>query len=243
VIHPFDCLVENTARRYRAAGRFTTGFVRGKLCHDPVYAYLISNPAWIPRTGPLLDLGCGRGILMTLLSEAGKLALIPSMEMPLCGIDLRPNDAAAAKLALGREAEIAVADVRAATLPACEAVVLLDLLLYLTAEEQEVLLRRVADTLPGGGVLIMREADAGAGLRFRATRTAERLCALARGHFRQRYHYRSEAEWRSLLETLGFSVETVPMSEGTPFANVLFIARLETSPSPKSCDTRTCTAP
>lgn len=230
MIHPFDRLVENTARRYRAAGRFTEGFVRGKLRHDPVYAYLLSNPDWLPRTGRVLDLGCGRGILMSVLLEAQKLALISSMELRLCGIDLRPNDAAAAKLALSDEAEIAVADVRTAALPACGAVVLLDLLLYLAAEEQEALLKRIANVLSKGGALILREADAGSGPRFQATRTAERLCALARGHLRQHYHHRSKAEWRSLLEALGFSVETVPMSEGTPFANVLFIARLR-SPS------------
>ncbi|MGX2039273.1 methyltransferase domain-containing protein [Methylocaldum sp. MU1018] len=225
MIHPFDRLVENTARRYRAAGRFSEGFVRGKLRHDPVYAHLLSNPDWIPRAGSVLDLGCGRGILMSLLSEARKLALIPAVDRRLKGIELRPQDAAAARLSLDGEAEIAVADVRTAPLPDCGAVVLLDVLLYLAAEEQEALLQRVADALPAGGMLIMREADAGSGLRFRATRAAERLRALARGHFRQRYHYRGETEWRSLLEALGFSVETVPMSQGTPFANVLFVAR------------------
>jgi SAM-dependent methyltransferase len=225
VIADFGLLAERIARRYRAAGRFTEGFVRGKLRHDPVYAYLLSNPDWLPETGTVLDLGCGRGILMSLLSEARNLAPPILKEARFCGIDLRPNDVAAARLALSDEAEIAVADVRTTALPACRAAVLLDLLLYLAAEEQEELLERIADVLQGGGTLIMREADAGSGLRFQATRTAERLCAVARGHFRQRYHYRSEAEWRSLLEALGFSVETVPMSEGTPFANVLFVAR------------------
>jgi SAM-dependent methyltransferase len=225
VIVDFGHLAEQTARRYRAAGRFTEGFVRGKLRHDPVYAYLLSNPDWLPRSGAILDLGCGRGILMSLLSEARRLDLIPLSNAQFFGIDLRPNDVAAARLALGDEAEIAVADVRSAALPACRAAVLLDLLLYLAADEQEALLERIADVLPDGGALVMRETDAGSGLRFQATRTAERLCALARGHVRQRYHYRSETEWKGLLEALGFFVETVPMSEGTPFANVLFIAR------------------
>lgn len=222
----FGLLAERTARRYRAAGRFTEGFVRGKLRHDPVYSFLVSNPDWLPRTGSLVDLGCGRGILLSLLTEARKLDMIPLSDTRYSGIDLRENDAAAAHLALGDEAEITVADVRTAALPACDAIVLLDVLLYLSAEEQEALLKRIAQVLPENGVLVMREADAGPGLRFRATRTAERLCALARGDFRQRYHYRREKEWRRLLEMLGFSVKTVPMSEGTPFANVLFVARL-----------------
>jgi hypothetical protein len=35
---------------------------------------------------------------------------------------------------------------------------------------------------------------------------------------------RSLAAWVVKLEALGFQVEAVPMSQGTPFANVLLIA-------------------
>lgn len=226
MVFDFGLLAEHAARRYRPAGRFTEGFVRGKLRHDPVYSHLISNPNWLPQSGLILDLGCGRGILLSLLSEVRKRALTTLYDVRLCGLDLRTKDIAAARRALGDEAEIKLADVRSAALPAPGAVVLLDLLLYLRAEEQETLLKRIADSLPAGGTLVMREADAASGLSFRATRTAERLCALARGQFSQRYHYRSETEWRDLLEGLGFTVETAPMSKGTPFANVLFIAHL-----------------
>jgi hypothetical protein len=38
-------------------------------------------------------------------------------------------------------------------------------------------------------------------------------------------HCRSAREWASALEALGFSAAPEPMSEGTPFANVLFVAR------------------
>jgi hypothetical protein len=34
------------------------------------------------------------------------------------------------------------------------------------------------------------------------------------------------AQWRSALEALGFTVQTEPMSHGTPRANVLLAARL-----------------
>jgi hypothetical protein len=32
------------------------------------------------------------------------------------------------------------------------------------------------------------------------------------------------AEWQSLLQAIGFAVQARPMSQGTPFANVLLIA-------------------
>jgi hypothetical protein len=36
------------------------------------------------------------------------------------------------------------------------------------------------------------------------------------------------AQWRSALEALQFTVRAEPMSRGTPFANVLLVARTAT---------------
>ena len=33
-------------------------------------------------------------------------------------------------------------------------------------------------------------------------------------------------EWIDLLKSIGFKVETMPMSEGKPFANVMLICRV-----------------
>ena len=57
------------------------------------------------------------------------------------------------------------------------------------------------------------------------TKWAERLAGALRGEFMQRLHYRDAAQWTAELEGRGFSVRAQPMSEGTPFANVLFVAR------------------
>ncbi|MGA1858525.1 hypothetical protein VH569_21255, partial [Azospirillum sp. 11R-A] len=43
--------------------------------------------------------------------------------------------------------------------------------------------------------------------------------------WRQPLTYRPAAEWSELLSSLGFATEALPMSQGTPFANTLFIAR------------------
>ena len=104
-------------------------------------------------------------------------------------------------------------------------VVCSDVLHYLPAAAQEELIARVAAALEPGGLLLVRDADAAGGWRFAATRIQERACALARRHWRQRFHYRSAAEWRRLLESAGFAVDVEPMSLGTPYANVLLAAR------------------
>lgn len=221
----YDRLVEATARRYHMAGRFDQGFIRGKLRNDPVYAYVLQQQI-LPQQGLLLDLGCGRGMLLALLATARQMGIDAiGKDLLLAGIEQRSREAATAKLALSNDAKIDPGDIREAELPTCTGILLIDVLLYLHADEQQDLLRRIAAVLGRNTVFIIREADAGSGLSFHLTWLAERWCALARGHWRQRYHYRRQQEWRGLLESLGFAVTTVPMSNGTPFANVLYIAR------------------
>jgi hypothetical protein len=47
---------------------------------------------------------------------------------------------------------------------------------------------------------------------------------LIRGHSLLTTHCRSLTQWRALLAQCGFDVEATPMSQGTPFANVLLVA-------------------
>ncbi|HYG65142.1 MAG TPA: class I SAM-dependent methyltransferase, partial [Thermoanaerobaculia bacterium] len=122
-------------------------------------------------------------------------------------------------------AVIETADLRDADFPTARAVLLLDVLHYLPAAAQEELLARAVRALEPGGVLFIRDADAAAGWRFTATRIQERLATMARRQFRQRFHYRSTAEWRALLAAYGLEVSSEPMSMGTPYANVLIQAR------------------
>jgi cobalamin biosynthesis Co2+ chelatase CbiK len=48
---------------------------------------------------------------------------------------------------------------------------------------------------------------------------------LARGHGWVHTYCRSVSQWQQLLYECGFDNVVVPMSEGTPFANFLLVAR------------------
>jgi SAM-dependent methyltransferase len=220
----YAVLVEKTALRFSSSGRFEQGFVRGKLLHDPVYREILDRNI-LPNQGKILDLGCGRGILLALLTTLRHSNSALDSQLEYQGFELSEKTAQIARNTLGMDADIVNADVRSKDLPDCQAVLLLDVLMYMPNEDQEALLQKLSRVLQPNGVLIVREADAGSGLPFVITWLAERVCALARGHWRQRYGYRSKQEWNRLLEQLGFKVEMSPMSQGTPFANVLFVAR------------------
>jgi SAM-dependent methyltransferase len=209
--------VEGTARRYRS--RAHRGFVAGKLKHDPVYAALFADPD-LAHACSVLDLGCGRGILLALLAER---AHRRRRQLALHGVEARSSHAAAAAKALGTDARIATADVRGASLPRCEAACLIDVLHYLPGEAQLPLLQRIASALAPEGVLFVREIDRGAGLRGSLARLAEHAASALRGEPGRRFAFRTAAAWRGLLEAAGFSVRTRSADEGTPFANVLLV--------------------
>ncbi len=233
-LHPdIAALREEAARRYLDTGMLNWEFVRGKLRYDPLYFNLLRR-GFLPSEGLLLDLGCGRGIVFSLLLAAREVetrGLYPDGWAPpptglaFRGIEGSPKTAETARQALAGEAEIATADLRVAELPKAKSILLLDVLHYLPAADQEALLARTAAALAAGGVLLIRDADAAAGWRFAATRLQERFSALVRGHWRQRFHYRSAAEWTELLVRLGLTVDAQPMGMGTPYANVLLAGR------------------
>jgi len=224
-------LIEAAAGRYRDAGNAVRHFARWKYRLDPVYLALLRRGR-LPDRGRLLDLGCGDGLLLALILAARDAYRAgawpegwpaPPMHLELAGIEHEPGPAQSARAALGDQAAIEQADVRKTGFPGCSAVVLLDVLFYMREGEQADVLDRAARALDPGGLLLLREADADAGLAFQLTRAGERAREIGRGRWRNRLHYRGANAWTGLLEALGFTVDAEPMSAGTPFANVLFV--------------------
>ena len=215
-------LSESASAPYRAAGLFAWRFARGKLRGDPVFRHLL-EAGLIAQGARVLDLGCGQGLLAALLRAAGA-ARIAAYR----GIELMATDVARAHRALGAGCGVELGDIRIAGFGPADAIVILDVLHYMAHEEQDDVLRRARQALGAGGVLLLRVGDAAAGLPFRISNWVDQAVALARGHGKTRFHCRSVAQWRSALEALQFTVQAEPMSRGTPFANVLLVARTAT---------------
>jgi trans-aconitate methyltransferase len=222
----FLFLAEAVAWRYRECGFLSCRFVLGKLKHDPVYRQLLNLALW-NESGVVVDLGCGQGLFLTALLTARSLGLLPggkSIKQSLQGVELDIKLAGQARKALRADGSIVVGDVRSTPVPACRTVLLIDVLYHLTTDEQDAVLAKAVAALERGGVLLLREADSRPSLRYVATWLAEAIMQLIRLK-PERRRYRSATDWKSALEALGLTVETRDMSEGTPFANVLFIGR------------------
>jgi cyclopropane fatty-acyl-phospholipid synthase-like methyltransferase len=145
------------------------------------------------------------------------------------GIELMPRDVARAQQALahlGERARFTLGDMCSTDFGRADVVVILDVLHYVGYAAQDDVLRRVKAALTPGGTLLLRVGDAAAGLPFHVSRWVDAVVTFVRGHRLARLYCRPLSEWQQQLRALGFSVGAVPMHAGTPFANILLVARL-----------------
>jgi SAM-dependent methyltransferase len=230
----WPALLDAASAPYRSAGRFAWRFARGKLGMDPVFRHLLRHGLIAPNAR-VLDIGCGQGLLASLLRECAALeargawpgawAAAPSGARVI-GIELMQRDVRRAQAALGDTAEFVCGDMRTTPFPEVDAVVILDVLHYITVPEQNEVLARVRRALPAGGRLLLRVGDAADARAFRISQWVDAVVLFVRGHHLSARHGRPLAQWVAQLESLGFEVATEPMSQGTPFANVLLVARV-----------------
>ena len=217
----FRALARRAAARYPPRDRYARHFAYGKLTRDPVFEHLLES-GWIPHDSRILDVGCGQGLIAALLAAEGRHG-----RWRYRGIDASARDIERARYAAGPAGELVMGDLRSTAFGEADVIVMLDVLHYVEPEAQSAALRQAREALAGGGTLLLRMADAGRGLSFRITTALDLAASRMRGQRVKRLHHVPLDERRRELESHGFRVEVAPMSKGTPFANVLLVARYD----------------
>jgi len=199
--------------RYRGGGTGPRLYRRLRLR----FGGLAALARTLPQHGLVVDLGCGEGLLAHLLVQSGT-------EVRVLAVDHDPARAARVEAsARGLPIDVACADFAAFPLPACDGIALVDVLHYLDAAAQERLLDRAAAALGRGGVLLLRDPDAGAGWRHGLAKLHERAF-LALGWTRASLgRFRTGGEWEGLLAARGLAVEQEPPRG--PYADRVVIGR------------------
>lgn len=230
-------LLEAASAPYRVAGYFHYRWARGKLGQDPVFASLLEQGTLLQSTH-VLDLGCGRGLLAAWFLAADRLATTKQWTTDFAvprgvtfhGVDLHTGACAAGNSALhplyGPQVLLKSGDMCQADLRGFDAITMLDVMHYIPLAQQDVLLDQIRAALGPGGLLITRIGNAQSGWRFRFSQWVDLAVAWAQGYRSGSLYCRPLNDWTRALESRGFTVTAQPMSDGTPFANVLLVARV-----------------
>lgn len=213
-----DDVIARTAARFARAAEAKSHYhyVRIKLRSDPSTRAI----ATLAPLGEVFDLGCGRGHLALFLLESG-------LAKHVRGVDWDEEKIAIAKRAAeGLDATFEARDVRDVPEATADTVFLVDVLHYLDEAAQDALLERAAEMVRPGGRLIVRDATAGRGWRSLFTIFVEWISTLIRFNLGERVRVRDvEREYVPRLEAKGFECTVTPCWRGTPFANVLLVAK------------------
>ncbi len=203
----------------RFGNRYHYYYVRTKLRSDPLYPGVCA--ALAGTSAPVLDLGCGLGLLAHALHQEGIAVRYHGVDLDRRKIDAARTAAARAGLA---DAGFDTLDL-AASLPAHRgSVAILDVLQYLDPARQAAMLDAAIGMLEPGARLVMRAALADGGSRARITVATDRIARWLGWMQATPRHYPDEAQLRAQLDAAGLRSEFTSLAGDTPFNHWLIVA-------------------
>ncbi|MFL6244954.1 MAG: class I SAM-dependent methyltransferase, partial [Thermoanaerobaculia bacterium] len=193
-------------------GRSLQGYVRWKVRTD--LAYSAARDALRGRNAPVVDVGCGIGLLPLYLREHGHSA-------PMYGIDFDERKIAVARKAAQRyeNVEFIAGDARD-PLPRGHDVVLLDILHYFDSISQQVIL---ANAARAGDVIVIRQGIRDGSWRYRLTAIVDGLARVFRWMKAERLNFPTRAEIEAPFAD--FDAEVRPLWGKMPYNSYLFVLR------------------
>ncbi|RYD30827.1 MAG: class I SAM-dependent methyltransferase [Verrucomicrobiaceae bacterium] len=190
-------------------------YVISKMASDPLYDAVFRELA--PTSQPLLDVGCGMGVLAFYLRARG-------WRHRISGLDYDPRKIASARKVADRwgpDTEFNAGDARTGLPDHRGSVTILDILQYFTPDEQRGLLHAAAHRVAPGGRLILRNGLASRNWRSRLTRAGDRLAKATRWMRDHALHYPTADFLDSCLHGAGLTGSLRPLWGRTPFNNWL----------------------
>lgn len=199
--------------------RYHYYYARTKLGSDPLYAGVAD--ALRGTEAPLLDMGCGLGLLAHTLRGAG-------IHFPYRGVD---NDATKIRSAIAAARRQQLCDVEFATvdlareIPAHRgSVAVLDVLQFLTPQAQARSLDAAIAMLVPGARLVIRTGLEDGSHRARVTRAVDVFSRMLGWMKSGPRCYPDADELRARFERAGLRSEFIPLSGNTPFNNWRVVA-------------------
>jgi 2-polyprenyl-3-methyl-5-hydroxy-6-metoxy-1,4-benzoquinol methylase len=195
-------------------------YIRWKLSADPAYGAVATIAAENPL--PLIDIGCGIGLLGHYVYACGALEQYIGLDHD--GRKIEAGQVAVSRAGLGHLMELRDADA-ASIQPMKGYVAMLDVLHYLPADRQRALLETAAAHVADDGCLILRNVIREPNWRYHLTVLEERWLRVSGFMKGGAQHFPTAEEIRLPLEQAGLTVEISPLRGRTPFNSYLVIGR------------------
>ncbi len=198
-------------------GIWARSYVSSKVKTDPLYGAVFHELRGAEM--PLLDLGCGMGLLAFYLREMG-------LHFPIHGLDYDLRKIVAARQVASalshRQISFDTHDARQGLPDHSGNVSILDIMQFFTPPEQEALLGLAASRVAPGGKLVIRSGLRDESWRFKATVAGDLLAKASFWMKAGPTHYPAAGDFERILAPHG-TVKVVPLWGGTPFNNHLIV--------------------
>lgn len=171
----------------------------------------------LPRSGVIVELGCGEGLLANYLALA-------SPKRKVIGYEIVPERLDRAKKGI-KNTSYKVGDIVDISYPKADTFILFHVLHHLPSlAAQEEVLKKVKKSLNSGGKLIIVDVYIEPSIKYLAAWVADHF--LVPWVFEKRFYtkacFRKEEEWITLLKKLGYNVKVTLEVKGRPFPNIIF---------------------
>jgi SAM-dependent methyltransferase len=194
-------------------------YSRVKLRTDPLYPGVID--ALRGTTAPVLDLGCGIGLLAHALRTNG-------LSMPYRGVDIDAPKIAQAMRGAARaglqDATFDVVDLADGMPAHTGSVAVLDVLQFVPAQAQGAILESAIACLAPGGKLVIRTGLDDGSVRARTTRRVDVFSRIVHWMPSAPRAYPEADDLRARFERAGLRATFTPLYGNTPFNNWRIVA-------------------
>jgi len=205
------------SRLYRYQGPYVTQFVFWKMKTDPLFKAVEDA---VPQQARILDLGCGYGIMAHWLT-------LFEPERTVSGVDFDADKIRVAQATARFNPGVAFEQrdiLEWPEYPACDCVLLCDVLHYFPRELKAEVLRKVFQALRPGGCLIVRDACAEETSRHNRVAWSEKWAVrFGQNKTRHGLHFENEKTHLALLREAGFEQIEIRKDAGLG-SNALVIA-------------------
>jgi len=204
---------ERVAARFHS--RFLHEYVSSKLRSDPVYPEVYEQVC--SSSAPLLDVGCGLGLLGFYLRER-------DFKNPILGLDRDLKKIRSAQKVAEQypAVDLRAQDLRGALTEFSGNIAVLDVLHYLSFVDQEDLLARLAKWVAPGAVLVLRDCPRDGGVRYFVTLVVEKFAQLISWNVAAPLHFPSRENIAKNFPPNEFAHEVKSLWGRTPFNNYFF---------------------